>query len=195
MSLRVTVACEDHTLDQYTACPVIKLLMTYLGRPQADVRVITSPRLKGIDSLIAQICPILARYGPISDLVIFAVDGDCKDGRDGRLDRLTRIRNLIQACESNSQKGVVVVARQELEVWALWGSRSRIRASWADVTEECDPKELYFEPLVTPGDLNVPGRGRQRLTGLSVAEGWASLSAGCPELKELEAEVRTRLAL
>jgi hypothetical protein len=189
------LACEDHTLDQYVACPVVKLLMTHLGRPQADVRVITSPRLKGLDTLIAQICAILERYGAIADLVIFVVDGDCDDGRDGKLDRVTRLRRLVQDCESNSEKGVVVVARQELEVWALWGSRSQISARWNDITSERDPKELYFEPLISSGDLKAPGRGRQRLTALSVAQGWKSLSAGCPELRDLEADVRTKLGL
>ena len=70
----------------YVAGPVIKQLVGYLGRPQADVRVITSPRLKGIQSLMAQICEILKKYGPVSDMVIFVVDGDCEDGRDGKID-------------------------------------------------------------------------------------------------------------
>jgi hypothetical protein len=195
MGLRIMLACEDHTLDQYVACPVIKLLMAYLRRPRADVKVITSPRLKGIDTLIAQMCGILKRYGAISDLIIFVVDGDREDGRDGRPDRIARFRRLIEACEKNAEKGIVVVARQELEVWALWGSRTEIGAHWGDITEERDPKERYFDPLITPGDLKVPGRGRQRLIALSVAQGWASLSGGCRELKELEADVRAKLGL
>jgi hypothetical protein len=194
VGLRITVACEDHTLDQYVACPVIKLLMAHLGRPRADVRVITSPRLRGINDLISQICPILERYGAISRLVIFVVDGDCDDGRDGKLDRLTKFRKLVDDCD-NGEKGVVVVARQELEVWALWGSRIQTSARWADILEECHPKERFFEPLVTSADRKVPGRGRQRLTALSVDQGWDSLSAGCSELRDLEAELRMKLDL
>jgi hypothetical protein len=195
MSLRIMFACEDHTLDQYVVGPVIKLLMSTLGRPRADVRVITSPRLMGFENLVSQICSILERYGPISDLVVFVLDGDCDDGRDGGLDRLTRLRRLVQACESSSEKGAVVVARQEVEVWALWGSRSEINARWSDITRERDPKERYFDPLLTQADLKTPGRGRQRLTALSVAQGWASLSGACPELKELEADLRAKLGL
>ena len=174
MALRIAVACEDHTLDQYVACPVIKMLMAHLGRRQADVRVITSPRLRGINDLVSQICPILERYGAISRLVIFIIDGDCDDGRDGKLDRLTKFRRLIDACD-NAEKGVVVVARQEIEVWALWGSRAPTGARWADILEECHPKERFFEALVTSADRKVPGRGRQRLTERSVAQGCRNL--------------------
>jgi hypothetical protein len=195
MSLRIMIACEDHTLDQYVACPVIKAMMAHLGRPRADVRVITSPRLRGINTLTEQMCEILEQYGKISDLIIFAVDGDCEDGRDGKPDRHTKLRRLMEACPTSSDKGAVVIARQELEVWALWGSKSKIKGRWSEVTQERDPKERYFEPLLTSADLQAPGRGRQRLVALSIAQGWASLAGGCPELKELEDEVRERLSL
>ena len=189
------VAFEDHTLDQYVACPVIKLLMARLGRPRTEVRPITNPRLHGVENLMSQICEILERYGAVADLVIFVVDGDCQDGRDGKLDRLSKMRRLIDACQSYPEKGVAVVARQELEVWALWGSRSALPAGWAKVTQECHPKERFFEQLTAAADRRVPGYGRQRLTALSVAEGWDSLSGGCPELKELEVAVREKLSL
>lgn len=189
MSLKIVIACEDHTLDQYVVVPVVKLLMSHIGRPQADVRVITNPRLQGINTLLKQMCRILERYEKIADLVIFIVDGDCEDGRPASL------RSRMQSCDYNPGNGIVVVARQEVEVWALWGSRSEIKTNWRSITSERDPKERYFSPLLTPADARMPGGGRQRLIGLSVAQGWRSLSSGCLELKELENEVRSKLGL
>jgi hypothetical protein len=195
MSIRIMVACEDHTHDQYVAVPIIKLLMRHLGRPQADIKVITNPRLQGISNVLSLMCDILERYEKYSDLVIFVVDGDCEDGVDGRPDRLAKLRNKIESCENNPGNGLVVVARQEVEVWALWGSRSVIGDSWNTVTNERDPKERYFQPLLTTADARMPGGGRRRLTELTVATGWRSLAGGCPELRDLEREVKAKLGL
>lgn len=172
------IACEDHTYDQYVVVPVIKLLMRHLGRPQAEVKVITNPRLQGISNVIALMCDILERYEKISDLVIFVVDGDCEDGADGRPDRVARLLNKLASCENNSENGLVVVARQEVEVWALWGSRSDIGDSWSTITKERDPKERYFQPLLTPADARMPGGGRRRLAELTIATGWRSSAGG-----------------
>lgn len=194
MSIRITIACEDHTLDQYVARPVLSSLLAYLSRPRADVRAITSPRIQGISDLKAQLCAILERYSVFSNLVVFVIDGDCEDGRSGKLDRHVLFQRLASKCDDGEQ-AVIVVARQELEVWALWGSRSKLGVPWGDVVDECHPKERFFEPLVTPADRKMPGRGRQRLIALSLDQGWQSLCSGCPELKGLEDQVRTKLGL
>jgi hypothetical protein len=188
------LACEDHTLDQYIVRPVISALLADLGRPSADVRVITNPRIQGISNLKAKACSILERYSLISALVIFIVDCDCEDGQNGRLDRYALFRNLLDNC-SNHDTAALVVARQEVEVWALWGSRSNLGVSWQTVVRERHPKERFFEPLTTPADNRVPGRGRQRLIALSLDQGLRSLCSGCPELKDLQDEIRERLGL
>ena len=98
---------------------------------------------------------------------------------------------------ANCPKGenaLVVAARQELEVWALWGSRSKLGAPWNEVLDECHPKERFFEPLITAEDNKFPGRGRERLITVSLQQGWRSLCAGCPELAQLQGEFRARLS-
>jgi hypothetical protein len=194
MSIKISLACEDHTLDQYIAKSVIKALLAYLGRPNARIHVISNPRIRGFDNLKAQACSILETYGPISDLVIFLMDADGLDGLDGRPDRKQQFHDRISACPNND-KALVIVARQELEVWALWGSRSRIDASWAQVIQERDPKERFFFPLLTSADRKVPGYGRQRFITISLSQGWNSICSGCPELRQLEDEIRVKLGL
>lgn len=193
MSIRISVVCEDHTLDQYVVRPVISALMAEIGKPRCIIRVVTDPKLNGIDGLRQQFTGILRRYAAVSDVVIFAIDADGKDGLDGRGNRKAAFDELLEG-QTDARRGAVVVAVQELEVWALWGSRTQIRDSWQKVRAELHPKERYFAPLLTDADKRHPGKGRARLTELSLANGWASLRAGCPELGALEAEIRERLA-
>lgn len=94
MSLRIFVACEDHTHDQYILKPVLECLLVSIGRVHAQVRIITTPRMRGIDELKSNACSILARYGPLSDAVIFAFDADGLDGKDGRRDRKSSFVSL-----------------------------------------------------------------------------------------------------
>ncbi len=194
MSSRVFVVCEDHTLDQYVAVPVVKALMSAVGRPKADVRVVSNPRLGGWTQLKSSACSVLQRYGAIGDLVVFVADADCEDGSQGRADRKTIFDNVISKCTYHREKAVVVVARQELEVWALWGHRGSLQESWGAVVAECHPKERFFDALVTDADLRRPGRGRLRITNETLSAGYTSLEQGCPELAALRAEVLERLS-
>jgi hypothetical protein len=194
MSCNVYVVCEDHTLDQYTVVPVVKEMMRSLGKPNATVRAVTNPRLQGISQVETLFDSLATRYAAIGDVVIFALDRDAEDGRRGRSDRAAKFRAKVSALPASiSRKVKVVLAVEETEVWALWGSRSRIAATWADVRRERDSKERYFDPLTTTADMRLPGAGRERLVRLSTDNGWGSLSSGCPELAELASDVRAVL--
>ena len=193
MSFKVTLAFEDHTLDQYIGRPVMQALLADLGKPNAIVRPVMNPRIRGIEQLKNQACEILDSYSPISDFVVFMIDCDGEDGSHGRGDRLATFRNLIANCPKG-ENALVVVARQELEVWALWGSRSDLGVPWSEVIKERDPKERFFEPLITAADQKFPGRGRERLVTLSLRSGWRSLRSGCPELAQLQDELQARLS-
>jgi hypothetical protein len=91
-------------------------------------------------------------------------------------------------CERYSTKGVVLVAIQEAEVWALWGVRAELGVSWPEVRAECNPKERFFEAYLD-GSL-TPDGGRRDLMEKALASGWDSLKLGCPELQQLEDELR-----
>jgi len=192
MSLKISLAMEDHTNDQYIAVPVIRAILTDLGKPKALIKPVTNPRITGIESLKVQASDLLDRYGAISDLVLFVVDADGEDGSPGRGNRVASMRDRING-SPRSEQGLVVVAQQELEVWALWGARSELNARWIDVRDERDPKERFFEPLITDADLLVPGQGRARLIGQSLSSGLRSLMSGCPEIGQLREDLRAKL--
>lgn len=189
MSFSAAIVCEDHTLDQFVVRPVVEKLLAAIGRKNARIKVVTKPQLRGYADVRKQACSILRLYGAVSDVVIFAVDADGEDGEEGRPDRTAALKRAIEACEHYSEKGFVVAARQEVEVWALWGSRGEISDSWATVRSERDPKEKYFDPLTVEEDARLPGRGRSRLINKTLSAGWKSFRTGCPELGELEAQL------
>jgi hypothetical protein len=189
MSLKVAVVCEDHTNDQYIVGPALSALLSHLGRPKARLQIVTNPRLQGLSSLIKDLCSIIARYSAAADIVIVVVDGDCKDGRRGTENRHQRLTDLVANCLTGSDKTAVVIAIQEVEVWALWGQRDKLGVDWTTVRAECDPKERFFNDLLTKDDLKAAGGGRLRLMKASLERGWPSLRAGCSELQALEDEI------
>jgi hypothetical protein len=195
VSIKIAVVCEDHTHDQYVAKPVIEKLMAHLDKPRANVFVVNDPRLTGYSTVKSKACLILQRYGGIVDLVIFAVDSDGHDGQEGRPSRKKSLEDLVSECPDYSEKALIVSAVQEMEVWALWGSRSELGDRWQDVRAERDPKEAYLHVLQTDADLKSPGEGRARLTARSLQVGWRSLIQGCPELGQLTDEVRAKLGI
>jgi len=186
MSFRVSAVCEDPTLDQYLVVPLLRSLMAAVGKPHASVTVVTNPKLNGISTVETNFASIATRYAAVANLVVFAVDRDAEAGRRAKFDSL---RSALPP--SAAAKVRVLLAVEETEVWSLWGSRSEISATWAEVRAERDPKERFFDPLLIPTDATQPGRGRGRLIKASLSAGWASLASGCPELADLEADVRT----
>jgi len=195
MSFKVAVVCEDHTLDQYVVVPIIRAVLSAAGKPQAVVRVVTSPQLRGISNVETEFEAIATRYAAINDLVIFALDRDALDGQDGRGDRAAGFSSKVAAlAPAIRDKVEVVLAVEETEVWALWGVRAEIGDSWSVVRRERDSKERYFDPFVTKGDMRQPGQGRTRLVGLTLEQGWSSLSTGCPELADLKSRVAAKAA-
>lgn len=190
MTCRIAIACSDHTLDEYVLVPVIELAMKAIGKPKARVKPIRDPRIQGDSEYFRRTCELLARYGPIADAVVFVVDVDCDDGRDGSPHRVEKMRAVLDRCESPYRgKAVVVGAIHEAEVWATWGSRSELGVAWSVVRADCHPKERFFNPLLTPSDHDLPDKGRARLTQQSLAAGWESIKSGCPELGDLEREI------
>lgn len=190
MSFKVSVLCENHTQDQYIIEPVIQAALVEIGKPHATVDVKSIPKdERGVDQLLERMCKHLTRWGGPSSAVIFIADADCRDGVGGREDRRRGMLARLEQCEKYQEKAIVVVAIQEAEVWALWGQRNNLGVSWPEVREECDPKERWFESLIS-NDL-TPDGGRRSLMERSLAAGWQSLKTGCPELELLEADLRT----
>ncbi len=192
MSVRISVLCEDHTYDQYVLEPVIRAALSALGRPKAVIDVKSLPKAsRGVEQLIAKMCDHLARWGGPSTAVVFVADADGKDGGNGREDRRLQMLNKFAACDRHQNKGLIVVAIQEAEVWALWGVRAELGVTWDEVRAECDPKERFFEQFVD--ESLTPDGGRRELMRRGLENGWESLKVGCPELQVLEDELKTLL--
>lgn len=182
----MSVVCEDHTNDQFIVRPLFQFIANQIGKPHANVHVVTNPHLTGVSELRKQACEILKRYGPISDVVVFVVDADGRDGSaPGAPGAHEVLSALVAACSEFAEKAVTVAAMQEVEVWALWGVRNELRDPWSVVRSNRDPKEAYFDPLLTAADRRTVDGGRLRLIDKSIRTGWTSFSAGCPELASL----------
>jgi hypothetical protein len=188
MSFKVAVVCEDPTLDQYIVRPIVQSVLAHLGKPRARVLVVTDPHLRGIDDVKTKACAILAKYA-IANAVLYLVDCDCEDGRQGTGDRQATLSTRLAQCPVGGHNAIAVCAIHEVEVWALWGIRDELGTPWTQVRESCHPKEQFFAPLLSTSDAMLPDRGRTRLIKLSLAGGWASLRQGCPELEHLEVKL------
>lgn len=195
MSFRIHIICEDHTLDQYVVRPVMRAMAAAVGRPRARVTAVPTPPPRGIEAVMKEFDGLCERYAAIGDLVVFALDADGLDGSDGGTDRRAVLEARRRALPpAVADKVMVILAQQELEVWAMWGVRARVPAGWSTVRAERDPKDVYWSDLVERADATVPGKGRQRLVEKTLALGWASACEGCPELAEATEEMRNRLA-
>jgi hypothetical protein len=188
MSFNVAVVCEDHTNDQYILRPLISAVLNHLGKPDGRVRIVSSPRIRGFDNLLAHVCDVVKRYSPLVDIVLVCFDLDGHDGAHGHPDKRARVLNALRRCPSPST--VVVGAHQEVEVWALWGSRQQLSKPWRTVRKEVHVKENYFDPLLTPADRLRADGGRTRLMAATLAAGIGSLVQAHPELGELVEGIR-----
>lgn len=113
------------------------------------------------------------------------VDRDC--------DRMGHETKTAARESEHPHKLVAALAWQEIEVWALALHRQKLKAPWATVRAECDPKEAYWDPLVqAEGWLATVGKGRKKAMR-ELGKGWSGLLQVCPEIAALRDRVRTHL--
>lgn len=181
MSLRVLVIPEDPTYNGYILQPLIERMLKELGKPNARVTILTSPKLDGYPHAVSAIRSDLAdRYSHL-DLWLFLPDAD-------------RAGGLAALEEEMAHQGVSLIccaAQPEVEAWLLAGYRDELGTSWPDVRRHPRLKEEVFKPfLARSGDARSPGHGRKALMQQTLGN-YRSLLVICPELAELE----TRLHL
>lgn len=189
MSTKVAILCEDHTYDRYILEPIVESALKSIGIPRPRVVSITNPRISGFDTLLERLCEVVARYERTASAIVVAFDLDGDDGSPGRRDKLARARGMFASCSSAPDNVIFLACRQGAEVYAIWGSRNDVKASWSAIRLERDPKERYFEPLLRPMDSLAVDGGRTRLVGLSLKNGWQSLRSACDELADLERDL------
>lgn len=188
--MNVLVIPEDFRKDQYLLKPVIQAMMTAIGKPHANIRVCRDPLLGGIRQALnpERIEEILVRYRGMTDLFLLCVDRDGKPGRRGKLDELEALAGTLLP------DGKVMFAEnawQEIEVWALAGLDLPRDWNWAEIRQEPDPKEQYFESLARDrGVWGELGEGRKTLAE-EAARRYPRIRQFCPEdVAVLETRIR-----
>jgi hypothetical protein len=185
--VNVLVIAEDFRKDQYILRPVVQAMMAAVGKPRASVIVMTRPLLRGV----AQVLDVgtlrdrvLAAY-PMVHLFLLIVD------RDADPNRRRALGSLEERLRGSLKPGSCFIAQcawQELEVWALAGSRLPADWKWAEVRAEAHPKEVYFAPFVKGSGALGPDGGRAAL-GEEAAARLKRVAQRCPEVAHLQARV------
>ena len=193
MTYRVLVIPEDPTYNGYILQPLVEALMAESGKPNARVKVLDNPDIRGVDGAIQE-APQIARDYLMQALFLLLVDRDGRVG-DGK-DRLQRLRDAEQRAREYGQLLLGCAAVEEVEVWLMAGHPAKIAElgfTWKEIRQHDHPKERYFDEfLKIHGNRREVGQGRKRL----MREGLANLPGllhRCPELADLLRRIRAAL--
>lgn len=184
--MKVLVIPEDPTYNGYILQPLVEKIMSSVGKRNARVTVLTNPFATGYEMIKTALPNIYERYRHF-DFMLFLPDQDCKDRADE-----------FGAIEARAKEAGVTLfacaAVQEVEAWLLAGHIDKLNAEWKIIRNDCDLKELYFNPfLAEHGDRSV-GDGRKRFMREALTH-FDGILMRCPELKELQQRIQTTLAL
>jgi hypothetical protein len=192
--MNVLIIPEDFRKDQYIVAPIIRKMLTEIGKPNANVRVCLDPLMGGISEATKweRIQEVIDMY-PMVQLFLLIVDRDGIETRRLTLDRLEQ-----KAAEHLGTTGRTLLAEnawQEIEVWAIAGQPLPKDWKWAEIRQHRDPKEAYFEPLARSRKLtDEPGEGRTTL-GKEAALNYSRVRSLCLEdIQQLEERLKTALA-
>ena len=185
MSFNVLVIPEDPTLNGYILKPLTQAIVTDAGRPAANVKVLTRPRLRGYTHARRAIRDELPDLYAHLHLWLFFPDAD-RAAEDATQDLENRV----------GERGVALfccIAQPELEIYACVAFRNDIPARWEEVRQHPRMKEEVFDPLLSRhGDPRQPGAGR----GLMINESLQNLPLLfrlCPELRRLRDRIAAHL--
>ncbi len=189
--MKVLVIPEDFRKDQYMLKPIIKAMMSHLGKTKAQVQVCQDPLLGGVNEALKleNILAIIEQYRGKADLFILCVDRDGKEGRKQALNKLEQ--EAAKILTSRQSLLLVENAWQEIEVWVLAGYDLPSEWKWQKVRREEHPKERYFIPLAKQQNLlETPGEGR-KIMAEKAAGNYKRLQQLCPEdLLNLEQRIK-----
>lgn len=179
--MKVLVIPEDQTLDTYIVQPIVEALLRDAGIPgRADV--LPEPRLRGADdALDKELLNRIVTDNPMIDVFVLVVDRDC--------DRQHNERRAREREAEHRGKLIACVAKEEVEVWMLALHKDAIAAPWQQIRDECDPKEMFAEPLLRDLGSSGPGRGRKRAMK-ALSGRIRSLLTLCPELASLQRQLQ-----
>jgi hypothetical protein len=186
MSFNVLVIPEDPTWNGYILRPLVERVCREVGRPNANVTVLSSPRLNGFEQAVStlQSADFHLRYKHMH-LWIFLPDGDLMT--DAKAEHLTADVSAM------GTKFLCCAAQPEIEIWLLAGHREKLPIPWANARIHPRLKEDVFTPFLRQyGIERAAGGGRKELTIETLAN-YDGLKTLCPELAQLEAQLRALL--
>ncbi len=191
MSLNVLIVAEDYRNDQYILKPIINSMLEHVGKPNANVRVCRDPMIGGVDdALDSETVKEVINTNPLFDLYLLVVD---RDAQSNRRERLSRVEEDAAGHTRPTQSFLAGQAHQEVEVWLLAGQPDvpgSLEARWAEVRDERQAKERYYDPYIEQKTLsNSPGGGRKPL-GQTAGSNYADrVRQLCDEVQTLEQRV------
>ena len=185
MSFQVLVIPEDPQQNGHILRPLVQAIMRDAGKPDAKVKVLTKPRVRGYVQAVNAIRNELPEVYGFVDLWLFFPDAD----------RATSgaMRDLETHVAASGITLLCCAAQPELEIYACAAFRKDIPATWKEVRNHPCTKEEIFEPLLRRhGDPRRADRGRDLMTRKSL-ENLPLLFRLCPELQCLRDRIATHL--
>lgn len=186
MSYRVLVVPEDPTYNGYILKPLVERMMLECGKPQAQVTVLTNPKVGGFNTAKDAIRDVILDSYPMMDMLLFLPDRDGQ-GRDGEL------RTLESYAEARGRVLFCCAAVEEVEAWLLAGHTEKLGRAWGEVRNDASVKETVFAGFLSiHGNPRAVGQGRTALM-LQTLTNYTGLRQRCPELDELHRRICAHL--
>jgi hypothetical protein len=185
VSFKVLVIAEDPTWNGYILKPLTKALLADVGKPAAQVELLTNPRVQGYARALTVIRKELPGRYNFFDLWLFFPDAD----------RATpdAARRLEEDLAARRIKLFCCPAQPEVEIFACVAYHNDLKESWNDVRKHPRMKEDIFQPLVERrADEAEVGGGRRTMIERSLRN-LPLLYRLCPETKHLRDRIVAHL--
>ena len=178
MSFNVLVIPEDPTLNGHILKPLVERILQDSGKPNAKVRVMDKPRVRGYGQAVRAVRDTLPHRYKFFDLCLFFPDADSAgaDAMDSLEADLDAHGITLFCCR----------AQPEVEIYACVAFRVDLPVAWNDARNHPRLKEKLFEPLRSNlgSQRRAPGGGRKLMIERSL-QNLQLLYQLCPETKQL----------
>lgn len=187
MSIQVLVIPEDPLNNGYILKPLMEAVLADVGKPFANIVILSNPRLRGYDHALKAIRGELPdRYGFL-DLWVFFPDAD-RAGADA-----------MRALETDlSAEGIPLLccpAQPEAEIYCCAAHFKALGIPWEEARRHPRLKEEIFEPLLNRyGDRSRVGEGRGLLV-VAALKNLPHFYRLCPEIKVLRDRIHSHFAV
>ena len=187
MSFKVLVIPEDPTQNGHILKPLAERLLQDAGKPNAKVKVLDKPRLRGYDQAVRAVSDTLpGRYG-FFDLFLFFPDADRASAE--------AMNNLEADLDDQGLTLFCCRAQPEVEIYACAAFRDQLPTTWDDARDHPRLKEQVFEPLRSRlgFERRAPGGGRRSMVERSLRN-LPLLYQLCPETRQLRDRIAAFVA-